>query len=308
MKKQPIFPHSLRRRARGIASSVCCVIALGWLPAHAQPIPVTTCGQVVSGDALLVGDLDCWPLQDGVVIEKGTLDMNGFTIRGSVRGIVCGSGGVTDQKGKCTILGPGAISATISQGILANNKLVLDGVTVFANDNVGIAPAGRFRIVNSHVWINSGKGISGIDPYNKLRGRIDNSIIEENGGHGVADFSNVRIKNSVIERNGGSGVRIDRIKATDSTITGNGLFGVHGGDYFSTGPDCCCIDRPRRIKLVRTQVTGNGTDGACGITEPCADIAACKEPALRDPLSTCDSSHVLGSGIVGQNWEVCTGE
>ena len=83
---------------------------------------------------------------------------------------------------------------------------------------------------------------------------------------------------------------------------------MHGGDYFDSSPDCCCIGKPRRMRIIRSELTGNGTNGECDVTEPCADLAACTEPVIRDAATACDRSHVLGSGVPGTNWEICTGE
>ncbi len=59
----------------------------------AEPIAITSCGQSFKGEAFLAGDLDCSGFSgSAVVIQKGSLDLRGFTITGGqVHGVVCES-------------------------------------------------------------------------------------------------------------------------------------------------------------------------------------------------------------------------
>ena len=58
-----------------------------------------------------------------------------------------------------------------------------------------------------------------------------------------------------------------------------------------------------RVAVADTTVTGNGTSADCGTTVVCADLDTDLVPRL-DPRSTCDSSHVYGSGLPGSSWGV----
>jgi hypothetical protein len=44
----------------------------------------------------------------------------------------------------------------------------------------------------------------------------------------------------------------------------------------------------RSVRATDSQVTGNGADPACGVSLPCADIAAFRAPRLT--TTTCDRS------------------
>lgn len=61
---------------------------------------VTTCGQAVSGDAMLTGDLDCSAGPDPALdLASGSrLDLAGFTLTGNMTAIQC-------ELGPCRITG-----------------------------------------------------------------------------------------------------------------------------------------------------------------------------------------------------------
>ena len=90
--------------------AVVTVGIVGVRTADAQTA-ITTCGQEVSGDAYLVGDLVCpSSTEAAVVIENGHLDLGGFTIHGGEYGVICGrdtgetvNGQELYKYGKCRI-------------------------------------------------------------------------------------------------------------------------------------------------------------------------------------------------------------
>lgn len=145
------MPDQRQRPARHLVLVV--VLVLGWLalaagPAAAQPL---TCGDTVTHDTTLTGDLlDC--SGDGLVIGADgiTVDLNGHTISGRII-----LGGSLDQVG---IDNRGHDGLTIRNGILgapaASRDNVIGGNVVNAANSANIAP--RFgRITDTLVARNS---------------------------------------------------------------------------------------------------------------------------------------------------------
>jgi hypothetical protein len=60
------------------------------------------------------------------------------------------------------------------------------------------------------------------------------------------------------------------------------------------------------VRLSGSSVLGNGTNASCGVTETCADLAACEQsvPELSTD-SSCNHSYILESGFPGNDWAVC---
>lgn len=141
------------------------------------------------------------------------------------------------------------------------------------------------------------------------KAKLRNCSASDNARHGIhTDFAlaylNLFVGSDLqVTGNGGDGLRLQfidrRALLKRSTITGNGGHGVHSTSF---GPT-----RPCGVKMVRdTVVVGNGTGADCGVTETCADVAACMndEPEI-DSSSTCETSYVLDSGFPGASWRIC---
>ena len=60
---------------------------------------VTACGLIVSGPAVLAGDLDCGGFDPALTIDVGKLDLAGFSLTGGP--VLCA--------GRCEINGPGTL-------------------------------------------------------------------------------------------------------------------------------------------------------------------------------------------------------
>jgi hypothetical protein len=76
-------------RVARLLSVLVCLITGAASAALAQTA-VSACGQIVSGDAYLTNDLDCAPsLAAAVILQGGTLDLRGFTVRGGEIGVLC---------------------------------------------------------------------------------------------------------------------------------------------------------------------------------------------------------------------------
>jgi hypothetical protein len=108
------------------------------------------------------------------------------------------------------------------------------------------------------------------------------------------------VKSSTITGNAGIALAAQRsIKVFDSTVTGNGTFGV----YAAGGFNC---EKKAGATVSNSTITGNGTDAECGSGEVCADVATCNFRPRVKIGSTCDTSYKIGSGNPGSDWDVCT--
>jgi hypothetical protein len=72
----------------------------------------------------------------------------------------------------------------------------------------------------------------------------------------------------------------------DSTITDNGYNGVRS---------------ERGSHVIDSEVTGNGTDGSCGVSTICADIQSKERPQVDG--TTCETSWSYASVA---DWDVCS--
>ena len=110
----------MRPRARGVRLAIEAWIAAGLLmsaqPAGAlDPVPLTACGQSVTGDVALTANLDCAGSPDpGVRLgHTSTLDLQGFTLSGGGGdGVIC--------EGRCSVISSvpgGTISGFAGHGM-----------------------------------------------------------------------------------------------------------------------------------------------------------------------------------------------
>ncbi len=130
--------------------------------AFGTTMTVTTCGQSVSGNAILAGDLDCSAGPDPALdLANGArLSLGGFTLTGHMTGIQC-------EVGSCKITGPGTVLRSGSAptgfgntvGVLGLRRGKLDGVTV-ENWDAGIYVLGPVNVRNSTMQSNY-RGILG---------------------------------------------------------------------------------------------------------------------------------------------------
>lgn len=260
--------------------AVILATAFGLVIAGAQPTlaqtQVTTCNQHWEGDGVLAADLDCTsigPSGIGLIMAeiplkraRSSLDLQGFTFTvGTDWGILC--------IGRCKIFN-GTIRASDEVGIVADGTVFVDNVTF--SDHVGsVLTGGRARVSNS---IFTGNGIV-------------NSGSSQGG-------KNLVIRDSTLTGNFVGIGAWQKMKIIDSTVTGNLRSGID-----TTGGLAFTNLKRTKIKVVDSIVTGNGTDPECGTTLACADLISNTLPRLR--RSTCDTSHVIGSGLPGNSWGIC---
>ena len=207
-----------------ILSAVIATLLGAVGPALAQT-PVTGCNQGILGDAILMADLLCdgGGSNDGVTIERGTLDLNGHTID-------CGGAqrSAISCIERCRIVGPGTVTncAAVQGAVVGGERLDLIEVNVVDNPTRGVSGTQR-RIVIEGSTI-SRNGIIGVYPTKRLI--VRRSVIDDNAGVGIllSDDSSLpgksrgTLKDSVIAGNGADGVYSDvPISILNSAIEGN---------------------------------------------------------------------------------------
>lgn len=111
----------------------------------------------------------------------------------------------------------------------------------------------------------------------------------------------VEVRDSTITGNTDAGIVTDSFaKVTDSVISGN------GGDGITVGAAPCSA--LGRLRLVDATVSDNGVNPECGVSLPCNDVSTCRVAPRLDGASTCGSSYVVGSGLPGDSWGVCSSD
>lgn len=167
---------------RGYAALAAAALGLALglpTPVWAAATPVTYCGQSIRGRGFLTADLDCTGFfGHAVIIERGRLDLKGFTIRGAeFYGVHCES--------SCRITGPGGIVDNGLDGVHAENWVIINGVLIASNGISGVFArnvngGSRLVIRESTIMQN---GFNGVEADNLAN--IRDSIISENGQYGV---------------------------------------------------------------------------------------------------------------------------
>lgn len=275
-----------------ISSLVAAVLVFANTGPAAAQTAVTTCGQETNGHATLNADLDCTGFGGYVLtMHGGTLTMNGHTITGGMIGVQC------DRD--CKIVGPGTITANTFAGVNAQEVgLKMSQVDVTDSGGFGVQVWDKAVIDGPAVFSGNQSAIR-VGSGAKLR-----SVTISGNGEGVAAANNARtgtifVTSSTITGNA-TGLSAQRgITVKDSTITNNGDFGV-----FAAGGFNC--EKKAGASILRSNVTGNGTDPECGSNKACADVATCKLPPRVHVGSTCDRSYKIGTGHPGDDWNVCT--
>jgi hypothetical protein len=188
------------------------------------------------------------------------------------------------------------VSSNGSLGISAI-RVRAESSEVSGNGDVGIR-AKSVDMISGTVSGNGSHGIVSDETGGKLK--LTDSSVANNGEAGVSGFKTIRTTRSSLTGNGTAGiVQSDasevsaRVLLVESTVTGNGLFGVSQE-----------LGTFRGLALKASSVSGNGVDVSCGSTAACADLGSPVEPRLRSE-SSCGSSYVYDSGIPGDSWAVC---
>lgn len=191
------------------------------------------------------------------------------------------------------------VSANPGLGLWGAPRIIVRRSTVTLNGQDGIH-GGTIKVVDSAVGSNGGPGVYGTSDQIVILG----STVSNNGGDGIfheGGLKPVTVKESTISGNALSGIRDEGAEnlrvLQNSVITGNGLHGIYATNTDATPDNCAQTIRD-------SVVTGNGTDPNCGVTETCADLAACDVPNILNV--TCDISYDTLSGFPGTSWSVCS--
>ncbi len=255
------------------------LLLLGGAARAGTPVPVTTCGQIVSGTGQLLADLDCSANADEAVKLSGRLLLNGFTLIGNPAFDV-----VRCEVGRCGVSGPGTITGG-SDGVRSDRGARVDaGAVIAGNAGDGVRTESTAKVMDSTVSGNGGDGVR-----SKSRATVQRSTVSGNGGDGVRTDSTASLKESTVTGNAGAGVDSDRTaKAKVSSVTANGLDGLKG----------------LKVVLSNSTATGNGTAPICGLLDDCADLAAASRPRLAG-ISGCGTSRDTENG---GSWGVCAND
>jgi hypothetical protein len=261
--------------------TVTFLLVLGHSAASAAT-PVTQCGQVITGPAELVADLDCSAYPgDAVRVLSGPLRLRGFTLTGApgdgLSAVRCIREEVGFELGRCRVIGPGTIVG--SDVGIRGNIVGVKRVDLIDQDRVGVWTV-RVKMIDCSV---TGAGRAGFQSSGgPTKHRILRSVLSGNA-IGVAYVSciscghagGIKIKNSQIIDNVGSGVISYAVNTIikGSTVTGNAL---DPGE-----PACAYFATPQQ-------------------SQECADIRTLDAPEVRG--STCDTSL---NAADGSNWGVC---
>lgn len=222
--------------------------------AFAGPVEVTTCGQVVEGRGVLVGDLDCSHGTEGaqVVLLTGRLDLNGYTITSP------------DQRhavhclGNCTVKGPGTLTGA-GHGVLGRRTTKIKNVTI----------TGMFGAVDQTTTLGKGRLL------------ISRSMLTDNV-YGVSSKAPMRLHETTIAGTARFGVEAGDWAASGypcrseaklvlkrSSVTGNTGADPHCGTNMNCADVVTCDHPPRLV----ASTCGTSCQAATGI--PCPTWGVC---------------------------------
>lgn len=255
------------------------LLTVGGAARAGTPVPVTTCGQIVSGTGQLTANLDCSGAADEAVKLTGKLLLNGFTLTGNPAFDV-----VRCQTGGCGVSGPGTITGG-ADGVRSDRGARVDaGAIITGNAGDGVRTESTAKVLDATISGNGGDGVR-----SKSRATIQRSTVSGNTGDGVRTDKTASLKEAIVTGNAGAGVDSDlTAKAKLSTVTANGLDGLKG----------------LRVVLSSSTATGNGTAPICGVLDDCADLAAANLPRLSG-TSACGTSRDTENG---GSWGVCAND
>ena len=300
----------------------------------AQTQIVDTCGQYVTGVAVLDGDLDCSGFDADAAVRVGRggrLNLAGHTFTGnSTQPVVhcCEGAGPTCTNTKCAVSGPGTISGG-TFGVFGSRpsvrSLTLDSAVQRGVRGVSGTKIRDCEITNSFYGVEAGKiAIRGSLVSGHRRGLVASSIL--------------KVRDSQILGNDEIGIQMGRANntkrtnVTDSLVSGNGDFGISAVGSVtmrrSEVANGAGIGVEGSIlKLIDSTITGNADVGVsnpgkdtfptrldgCMVTGNClapADVAACADvrvctprtPALKD--TTCGMS--ANCADPPGNWGLCS--
>jgi len=224
-----------RRPDPGRSFAVAAAAVLLVASTSAAQVVVDTCGQELNDDGILMADLDCSAAADPIIhfVKSGTLQLNGFTLSGSVEGEVHR----IEIVGPGTITGPGPGVAAYGT-FLHGGQATVVGANISGNESFGVRATGlggraHARVHDSIVSNNGATGVSvnteilcpALTCYSQAKLTVERSTISGNSGDGVR-ASHIRIKDSSVTFNGDRGVTVDdgvtrKVRVSGSNIDDN---------------------------------------------------------------------------------------
>jgi hypothetical protein len=186
---------------------------------------ITSCGQTVTTNVYLTGDLDCGSL-DGIVVGASgiTIDLKGFTLRGdgSVHYGIYDPGGYDHVSVKNGVLRNFAFGLDAYNGA---DEISVSGVVASGNGGgIGISGASA-SVKSSTASGNSGIGIVIDGP----SATVQSSIVSGNGFHGIRlSGPSASVKSTSVSGSGASGIYVSGAapSVVSSTVSSNVAFGI----------------------------------------------------------------------------------
>lgn len=235
-------------RLRVLLVAVCLAVPLIVAPeAQAAAVPITTCGQVVTTNAVLTQNLHC--TGDGVLVgaDKITIDLNGFRLRGDRD---FSDVGINDQAGFDRV--------TIKNGVVRNF-----GAGIYA-----VSGADRIAVSSMVVSGNYGEGIEIDGDSASVKSSTTSGNVEDGvllGG------TRISVKSVIASNNGSVGILVNGEAASvaSSTADGNHITGIEGiganisiasSEASGNASDGIVISGSAGV-LKRNRADGNGFDG-----------------------------------------------
>ena len=215
-------------KLRASLAAVVALVLVAVVPEanSAGGMPITTCGQVVTTNAVLTQNLVC--TGDGIVVAAPgiTIDLKGFTIRGDRE---LGDWGIDDSAGYDNVTIKNGLLRNFGNGIDAEGADRVSVSNLVANGNAiyGILIQGESAKVQSSTA--SGNATAGIFVGGDFA-QVKSSTTAGNGSYGMivsGDF--VQIKSSTAAGSSTLGFEVlgDSAQVISSIATGNGVDGVY---------------------------------------------------------------------------------
>ena len=137
------------------AIALAGALLLGSAGASSAGTDFVTCGQIVTGSARLVGDLDCTGTTDPAVTLTGSspLDLQGFTLTG-------GDAYAVECEASCSVVSTppgGVITGSDGGAVIAERTLLVEDTTITANGglrDILHAPYLKVRDCTVEKWSN----------------------------------------------------------------------------------------------------------------------------------------------------------
>lgn len=238
-----------------------CLLA-GASPVLAQTA-VSTCGQIVSGDAYLTNDLDCAPsFAAAVIVDGGSLDLRGFTIRGAEVGVYCVHP-IWEENffiyKKCRVFG-GTITDYSVAGVAAKQ---LDAADLILTGGHGLALIAHKNIRFANVAIDMLPESGNVGLFT-LKGTVKGTDLTVQGGTLGVWGRKVDVDGMVASGSLGGAINSNSTRLRNATLTDGGV-GISGGNTATIESSSITGHADegvmaRKIKLIGSTVTGNGLD------------------------------------------------